>query len=108
MKDKAELSLMLDYYGAFLTGKQAEILMMSADEDMSLAEIAETFGVSRQSVRETIVKASEKLAGFEEKLGLIERDRRLSALLSRLDEAVEADDRDGIREASKEIRTVLK
>ena len=108
MKEKAELSLLLDYYGAFLTEKQAEILSMSADEDMSLAEIAETFGVSRQSVRASIVNASEKLENCEERLGLIERDRKLRVLLSGLDEAVLSEDIDGIKKASADIRAVLR
>lgn len=108
MKEKAELSLLLDYYGAFLTEKQAEILSMSADEDMSLAEIAETFGVSRQSVRASIVNASEKLENCEERLGLIERDRKLRVLLSGLDEAVLSENIDGIKKASADIRAVLR
>ncbi|MCR5809093.1 MAG: HTH domain-containing protein [Clostridiales bacterium] len=88
MVDKAELSLMLDYYGAFLTERQSELMHMSADEDMSLSEISEQVGVSRQAVRDHLAKASKELCGMEETLGMAERDRRLRAICDMLDEAV--------------------
>lgn len=89
MVEKAGISLLVDYYGAFLTERQLKLTRMSVDEDMSLSEIAQEVGVSRQGVRESLVTAAEKLEEFEKKLGLVERDRRLNACLDRLTEAVE-------------------
>ena len=106
--EKAELSLLLDYYGAFLTERQRDIARMSADEDMSLAEIAEVVGVSRQGVRDSIVKAALKLAEFEEKLGLAERDRRLRSLLKELTEAAEASDTEGVMRSAEALKAVLR
>ena len=108
MKDKAELSLLLDYYGAFLTEKQREFMSMSAEEDMSLAEIGEAMGVSRQCVRNGLVTAKEKLEGFEEKLGSIERDRELYALVSRLEDAARREGSAEISKIAADIRSVLK
>ncbi|MBO6062086.1 MAG: HTH domain-containing protein [Clostridia bacterium] len=88
MTDKAELALLLDYYGAFLTERQRQLLEMSADEDMSLAEISAEVGVSRQAVRDSISKASRQLREFESELGLVGRDKRLRALAETLESAV--------------------
>ena len=74
MLAKADISLLLDYYGSFLTERRRELMRMSADEDMSLAEIAEQAGGSRQSVRDSIAKGSAELLLFEERLGLALRD----------------------------------
>lgn len=106
-KDKTELSLLLDYYGAFLTDKQRELLEMSADEDMSLSEIAEVEGVTRQGVRAAIVKASEKLSDYEEKLGLIERDQKLHILIEELKRANSEGDTAGVKKAADAIRSVI-
>ena len=91
MTDKAELSLLLDYYGSFLTTRQAELTRMSADDDMSLAEIAEQVGVSRQAVRDSLKKASDQLLSMEESLGLIHRDMQLRKVISKLEAAKEAE-----------------
>lgn len=88
MTDKAELVLLLDYYGVFLTERQRQLLEMSADEDMSLAEIAQEVGISRQAVRDSLQKASAQLRGFEQGLGLVSRDMQLRALADRLESAL--------------------
>ena len=45
MQNKLELSLLIDYYGAFLTDNQCEMLKLNCEEDFSLAEIAEQKGI---------------------------------------------------------------
>lgn len=84
MTDKAELSLMLDYYGSFLTLRQQELMRMSADDDMSLSEIAEQVGVSRQAVRDSLSKASDQLHRMESELCVIDHDRKLRAIAEEL------------------------
>ena len=66
---------LLDVYGPLLTDKQREITSHYYDEDLSLAEIAENEGVTRQAVRDVIHRTEEQLAFFEEKLGLLARAR---------------------------------
>jgi len=67
------VGLLLDFYGEILTEHKRNILDMYYNEDFSLAEIAEQIGISRQGVRDAIVKASNELRFYEEKLGLANR-----------------------------------
>ncbi len=105
--EKAELSLLLDYYGAFLTERQRELMRMSADEDMSLTEIGEAVGVSRQGARGALVAAAAKLSECEQKLGLVGRDRELRALLDELDLALDRGDVSGARSILGGVREKL-
>ncbi len=91
MTDKAELSLLLDYYGAFLTDRQRELTRMSADDDMSLSEIAEQVGISRQAVRDSLSKASDQLRRMESEIGAIARDMRLRSVTEELRRAESID-----------------
>lgn len=70
MKDNLNTSLLLDYYGQLLTEKQRDALDMYYNLDLSLGEIAEEIGVTRQCVRDTIKKGEERLFLFEEKIGM--------------------------------------
>ncbi|MBQ2111217.1 MAG: DNA-binding protein [Clostridia bacterium] len=81
MPDRIELSLLIDYYGAFLTENQRELIELSCDEDLSLSEIAEQKGISRQGVRDAIARGAKTLAEMENKLHLISRDRRAAELI---------------------------
>ncbi len=64
------IGLLLDFYGEVLTERRRDALDFYYNDDMSLSEIAEEMGISRQGVRELIKKAEEELAFYEEKLGL--------------------------------------
>ena len=63
-------SMLLDFYGELLTDKQRECFDLHYNEDLSLAEIAEEIGISRQGVHEMIKKSEEELRFYEEKLNL--------------------------------------
>ena len=65
-----EMSFLLDFYGDVLTERRRDALDFYYNDDMSLAEIAEEMGISRQGVRDLIKKAEEELFFYEEKLGL--------------------------------------
>lgn len=67
------LTLLLDYYGDLLSEHRREIIEMYYCEDLSLAEIAENTGITRQGVRESIKKSETDLRTFESKLHLAER-----------------------------------
>ena len=71
------ISYLLDFYGDVLTERKKEVLDMYYNEDLSLAEIAEQIGISRQGVRELIKKAEDELLFLEEKLGLAKKMRAL-------------------------------
>ena len=67
------ISLLLDFYGDILTERQNEMLDMYYNEDLSLAEIAEKFSISRQGVRSVLKKGETILIDMEEKLKLADR-----------------------------------
>ena len=67
------ISFLLDFYGEVLSDKQREILDLYYNEDLSLAEIAESNGLTRQGVRHVIKKAEDELLLLENKLGLANR-----------------------------------
>ena len=64
------IGFLLDFYGDVLTERRRDALDFYYNDDMSLAEIAEEMGISRQGVRDLIKKAEEELFFYEEKLGL--------------------------------------
>ena len=77
-------SVLLDFYGPVLTDKQRVILTEYYDEDLSLAEIAENLGITRQGVRDAIKHGEAALDELEQKLGNARRHTRMQADLDRL------------------------
>ena len=75
-----EMSQLLDFYGETLSERKLSVTSLYYNEDLSLAEVADEIGISRQGVRELIKKAEKELTELEEKLGLAERFNRLRAL----------------------------
>ena len=68
-----EVAYLLDYYGGMLTKKQREVVDLYYNEDLSLAEISEHAGITRQGVRDSIKRAEHALGEMESKLGLVAR-----------------------------------
>lgn len=64
------ISFLLDFYGDVLGDKQRELVDLYYNEDLSLAEIAESCGMTRQGVRHVLKKAEDELVSLEQKLGL--------------------------------------
>ncbi len=88
MKNQAfRMALLFDFYGDVLTDRQKEFYDLYYNEDLSLAEIAENYGITRQGVRDVIVRAEAILTDLEDKTGLI---RRFHAMRSQLDNIVKA------------------
>lgn len=83
------LSLLLDLYGALLTAHQREVAVSYYHYDLSLAEIADNLGVSRQAVMDALHKGREALLKLEAGLGLAaqrsEAKIRIDAALAALD-----------------------
>ena len=72
--DAFEMVLLLDYYGGMLTDKQRECFDMRYNQDLSLGEIAEAMGVSRQAVNDNLKKTEALLRRMEENIGSVKRD----------------------------------
>ena len=73
MEEALFRTMLFDSYGELLTEKQREYFDLHYNEDLSLAEIAQSEGVSRQSVWDIIRRAEETMRRFEEKTGLVAR-----------------------------------
>lgn len=78
-----KLACLLDFYGEVLSERKQSVLSLYYNEDLSLAEIAEEIGISRQGVRDLIKKAEEELLFLEEKLGL---EKKFNEALAKSDE----------------------
>ena len=72
--DAVEMLLLFDYYGDMLTERQRMCLDLRYNQDLSLAEIAEELGVSRQGVHDNITRAEAHLAKMEAKTGCVRRN----------------------------------
>ena len=68
-----EVTVLLDFYGEMLTEKQRSFLEYYYNDDLSLSEIAENEGITRQGVRDAIKRAEAQLFDMENKLGLLAR-----------------------------------
>ena len=71
--DTVEMLLLFDYYGDMLTERQRMCLDLRYNQDLSLAEIAEELGVSRQGVHDNIIRAEAHLQKMEAKTGCVRR-----------------------------------
>lgn len=110
MKNQAyRMTMLYDFYGDLLTKRQKEFYDLYYNEDLSLAEIAENYGITRQGVRDIIVRAEGSLTDIEEKTGLIHRFHALQKGLSELDGLL--DQVDGLNSArlrSRELEELCK
>lgn len=68
-----EMTLLFDYYGDLLTERQRSCVDMRYNQDLSLSEIAEELGVSRQGVYDNLSRAEALLRNMEEKTGCVQR-----------------------------------
>ena len=72
--DAFEVTLLFDTYGGMLTDKQREYLDMRYNQDMSLGEIGQVQGVSRQAVHDNLTRTEALLRRMEENIGSVKRD----------------------------------
>ena len=84
MAKDLQISFLLDFYGEMLTEKQREMIEFYYNEDLSLAEIADDQGITRQGVRDSIKRAEAQLREYEEKLGLARRFVEIQAGLDEI------------------------
>lgn len=82
-----------DCYGSMLTDKQRDMVKLYYDLDLSLAEIAEQYDVTRQAVRDCIVRAKTQLECFESKLGFVKKIRELNADINAIIQSEGLDER---------------
>lgn len=89
MNDKTfEMSLLFDFFGDLLTEKQRNCFDLYYNDDLSLSEIAEQAGISRQGVRDNILRAESALREYEEKTGVVRRFTETQTAISQLEESI--------------------
>ena len=84
------MTMLFDFYGELLTDRQKEFFDLYYNNDLSLAEIAENAGISRQGVRDAIVRAENQMQEIEDKTGLIRRFEQMRGHLNAIQAAVES------------------
>ena len=112
MAKDLEISVLYDFYGDMLTEKQQEVIELYYNEDLSLAEIAAHSHITRQGVRDVIVRAEATLTELEDKTGLIKRfyamQPQIQAILDASEQLLELNrtyDDPKLEELANSIRT---
>ena len=83
------MTMLFDFYGELLTDRQKEFYDLYYNEDLSLSEIAENYGISRQGVRDVIVRAENYMTEIEDKTGLIKRFMQLQPHVEKIVDAAQ-------------------
>lgn len=104
MEEKVRDGLLFDFYGDLLSDKQRDIYRAYAYEDLSLSEMADEFGMTRQGISETIHRATKNLHEYEERLGLESQYRQVKALA---EEIRSSDDISACHEMAEKILELL-
>lgn len=98
------MAMLFDFYGDLLTERQREFYDLYYNEDLSLAEIAENYGISRQGVRDVIVRAEAAMTEIEDKTHIIRRFQQsrtaIAAIRGAADQLLESIDRRSYSDAS--------
>lgn len=92
LEETTRVNLLYDFYGNLLTERQRECLELYYQHDLSLAEIAEDNGISRQGVYDLIKRAIMSLEKAEERLGLVARFSEQEKDLRKLREILAAEE----------------
>ena len=82
--DAFEMAMLFDYYGSMLTDKQRDCFDMRHNHDLSLGEIAEELGVSRQAVCDNLTRTEALLRRMEENIGCVKRDMLIRRALQEI------------------------
>ena len=107
MEDRMMQSMLLDFYGELLTERQRSCYDLHVNEDLSLSEIAEQSGISRQGVWDNIRRAEQTLRGIEEKTGLVRRFTELRQGLASVEKKLEQAEGRASGELRQELRQLL-
>ena len=105
-----EITLLFDTYGGMLTEKQQEYLDMRYNQDLSLGEIAQEQGVSRQAVFDNLTRTEALLRRMEENIGSVKRDMQMRLAVQEILEAatvLDASSDPAILEAVQRIRAAV-
>ena len=101
-----KISVLCDIYSGLLPEKQRNALDYYYNEDLSLSEIAELVGISRQGVRDQIKHAEAQLIEYEDALHLYDKMQKTAKLLdelSKLSQDIESEQLDSVIESLRSL-----
>ena len=81
LEERVQIAILTKYYGKMLTDRQQSILNMYVDNNLSLSEVSEELGISRQAVKDALDNSMLTLKQTEEKLGFIARDNSIKQVI---------------------------
>lgn len=84
-----DVVLLADFYGEMLTDNQRKFIEYYYSDDLSLSEIAQNEGITRQGVRDAVKRAETQLYDMEKKLGFAERTKKITEALDVIMENIE-------------------
>ena len=86
--DTYYMTMRYDFYGNLLTDKQKDLFDLYYNEDLSLSEIADNIGITRQGVRDGNMRSELLLRNTEDKLGLVKRYSNIQGSLDSIQDAI--------------------
>lgn len=106
MEKIVEQGLLYDFYGELLTEHQRNVYEGVVFNDMSLSEIAEEQGISRQGVHDLVKRCNKILAGYEEKLKLVQKFNQTKQMVEEIKELAGAYKRTGDKDLIDQIEAL--
>ena len=99
--------LLLDFYGNLLTDKTRSTLELYLEDDLTLAEIADSENISRQGVHDTVRRGLNQLRGYEDKLGLADKFANQMTIINEAITLIDNDDPEGARALLEALKTEI-
>jgi hypothetical protein len=100
MEKFTKISLLLDIYGNLIKGRRKEVLNLYYNEDYSLTEIAEIFNITKQGVRDFLLKGERELLEYENSLNILENKFEMDGILNNL---LETEDLEQIKSSLQKL-----
>ena len=113
LKKTIKITMLFDFYGSLLTEKQQKIIKNYFYDDLSLAEIADNIGISRQGVYDHLHRSEESLEDYEDNLGLLKKYNKIRANINDLEDMMTAkgilakDQNQDLRKKLESIKSIL-
>ena len=113
LKKTIKITMLFDFYGSLLTEKQQQIIKSYFYNDLSLSEIADNIGISRQGVYDHLHRSEENLEDYEAKLGLLKKYNRIRKNINDLEDMMTAkgilaeDQNQDLRKKLESIKSIL-
>lgn len=101
-----EQTMLFDFYGELLTEHQRRVYEDAVYHDLSLGEIAEELGISRQGVHDLLRRCDRILQGYESRLHLVERFAKAKETIRRIEKLTGEDEGPGTEERLRAIRVL--